>query len=267
MISPTARYVYRDADVRGDQFCRRLLHEAPAVMQPGGFCQITCNWPHIAGRDWQQDLAAWFEGLECDAWVLRSHTYNPSDYASMWVGSTESHDPQQFAATYREWSDFYKQESITAISMGQVAMRYRPGADCWFQLSDAPKKMLGNSGAFVLRAIAAHDFLAARRQDEKLLEACLQLAPEVRLEHQCAASDGRWAIAHSRLHLTAGFTYDADVDPYVTQLIVHCDGRTPLRALVTQLASQLGHEPEAVAGPVLQVVRTMVENGFLLPEK
>lgn len=143
VISPAARYMYRDSGVHADEFCRQVVRAVPGFLREGAFCQLLCNWAHIAGQDWRERLAAWFDGVGCDVWVLRSETHDPPTYAASWIQSIGERDPDAVGRDYDAWMAYYRVQQIEAISFGSITMRRRTTARNWLRTEDAPERMLG----------------------------------------------------------------------------------------------------------------------------
>src|SRR5205085_2959804 len=89
VITPGARYQYRDSGMRLDDFTRRIVTEAPDHLKEGGFCQLLCQWVELEGPDWQERVREWFEGSGCDVWVMKTDSRPPDSYAEKWIADTE----------------------------------------------------------------------------------------------------------------------------------------------------------------------------------
>ena len=83
----------------------------------------------MAGQQWQERLAEWFEGTECDAWVLRNETRNPSDFALFWLSGESGCD--DFVQTYDQWMKYYEEQQIDAINSGLITLRKASGRANW----------------------------------------------------------------------------------------------------------------------------------------
>jgi len=268
VISPETRFIYRDSGMHGDQITHTIVRRVPDYLCEGGFCQILCNWTQTTGEDWRQRLAGWFEGTGCDAWVIRSDTLAASAYASKWIRHTERDAPQQFRDRFDQWMDYYRQEQIETISGGLITMRRRSEAVPWFRADDAPEKMLGPAGDGVLLGFELRDFLEATRDDQVLLSRRLRISPDVRLQQQLQPCPKGWLIddAELQLRLCRGLAYSGNVDPYVAHLLARCDGQRVLGEVLREVAGFLEREPADVLPAMLDIVRRLVEQGFLLPE-
>jgi SAM-dependent methyltransferase len=71
VVSPENSFMLRDSGPPGDARCRKLIAEASQRLREGGYCQFMYTWAHLSGEDWREQMAAWFIGTGCDAWVLR----------------------------------------------------------------------------------------------------------------------------------------------------------------------------------------------------
>lgn len=266
VIAPQARYLFRDSGTRGDQFCRRLVRTAPPLLEEGGYCQLLGNWVHRKGQSWQEALAGWFDGTGCDALVYGGETQDASGYATSWIQDTESGGPEQFAETYDRWMRFYEQEGIEAVTYGILMLRKASGRPNWVCLEQTPDQFAGPCGAGVVRRFEVEGFLRARPDDRALLDACLRLAPEARLEQQYALTpDGMAAVAF-RLHTLKGLVFQTEVDAHVVELVVRCNGRRRLREVFQEIAAARGADPDALVPGGLPLVREMLRRGYLLAE-
>lgn len=265
VISPASSYLYRDSPLPGDEVCQKIVREVPRFLREGGYCQILCNWAHLTGQDWQARLASWFEGTGCDAWVLRSETREAADYAATWIRETEGESPAHVAQLYEEWMAYYEQGQIEAMSAGLITMRRRSSSPSWFRADDAPAKMLGPCGDNVVRLFEAQDFLETARDDRVLLEARLCISPDVRWEQHCMPSAQGWQITTSHVCLGRGLAYTGDMDPYAAHLVVRCDGKRPLRDILSDFATTVGSTMENFTPACLGVVRRLIAYGFLAP--
>ena len=265
VISPETKFIYRDSGTSSDQITQTIIRQVPPLLSEGGYCQILCNWAHLAGQDWKTRLAAWFEGTGCDAWVMRSDTLDAGPYAVKWIRHTERDDPDQFAQRFDRWMEHYDRQGIEAVSGGLITLRKRSGAANWYRADEAPEKMVGPLGEAIVGRFEACDFLEAFGQDELLVDQRLQVAPEVRLHQQFQPSENGWAATHGQVQLEAGLAYSGKLDPYMMRLIGQCDGRRPLGGLIDDLAKSAGQDPSSIVPTCLKVIRRLIEQGFLTP--
>ncbi len=265
VISPERRYIYRDSGMLGDEVTRKIVEQVPALLRQGGFCQILCNWAHVAGEDWQQRLAGWFEGTGCDAWVMCTDTLDAAGYAAKWIRHTEHDDTEEFGNRFDRWMAYYEQERIEAVSNGLITMRRRDGAANWFRADDGPEKMLGPAGDCVVRGFELRDFLEAAQDDRQLIARRLRVSPDARLQQVFEPTPEGWSVVQSELNLVRGLAYSGSIDAYLARMITRCDGERSLGDLIGDLAASLGKDPAELIPTCLEVVRRLLERGFLLP--
>ncbi len=265
VISPEMRYIYRDGGMQADQICQKIVREVPQFLNEGAYCQILCNWAEYAGQEWQERLRSWFEGTGCDAWVLRSETCKAGTYASTWIRHTERDDPEQFAQRLEAWVTYYEKHDIDSIGSGLITMRRAAGRANWFRADDGPENMLGPCGEHIVRGFELRDFLETVRDDSALLNSRLRVSPDVRLERHSSPSAEGWVDETVRLHLKQGLAYTGNIDPFVATMVIGCDGKQRLSDLLAHMAHSLGNDPASITPAFCNVVRGLIERGFLLP--
>lgn len=265
VISPDTAYIYRDSGLEGDEICRKIVAEAPRFLREGGYCQIICNWVERSGQDWGEALKRWIEGTGCDVWVLRSETGDAETYATTWIRHTELHETSDFARQFEEWMAYYERLGIEAMSAGVITLRKRSGPIHWFRADDAPEKMLGPSGNALLQGFELMDFLQTVQDESALLDTRLRVSPDIFLERQYAPSLEGWQHVASDLRLGKGLAYSGKVDKYVEELLIACNGGNRLCDIIAEIADAHGVEKSSISQPCCDLVRRLIERGFLLP--
>jgi hypothetical protein len=246
-----------------DDLCRDIVRRAPEFLREGGYCQLVCNWAHVAGQDWSARLASWVEGSGCDAWVLRSFTEDASTYALKRVAEVGD-TPGQATRWFDGWMAYYERERIEAVSFGLITLRRRAARPNWFRCDSLPA-LCGPCGAAIEQRFLRWDFLRAQRDDADLLGCCLHPADNLRWEVQHWLAPGGWAKAESRLWLTDGLAFGAGADRGAVEFLAGCGGERPLADHLRRLAAATGQAVSDLAPRFLQVVRMLVESGYLLP--
>ncbi len=264
-ISPSFRYLYRDSGMQLDGFCRALVRQAPEFLNEGGFFQICCDWVHLAGQDWKQRLAGWFEGSGCDVWVLRTDHHTASDYAHMWIRDTEHETPEGGARLYQEWLAYYAAQGIEAVGTGLIALRRASGRPNWIRIEDAPDDISGPFGDCVALGFELHDYLETAGAGDALLDAKLRVSPLARLDETCEWTQQGWRAASARIRLARGITYSSSIDLRLAGLVAGCDGRRTVRELLAELAANTNADLEKITPNCLALLRELIQRGFLLP--
>jgi len=263
VISPEFRTHYQNSGMTGDQFCQKIVRQAPEFLREGAFCQIFCHWAHVEGLKWQERLARWFEGTGCDVWVMRTETRSPTAYTYFWNQEKTSHP--EFPQIYNNWMAYYKRERIERISSGLITMRRSSGRPNWFRVGDAPEKVWGPLGDDITRVFELFDFLMDTREDRTLLNERLQVSPDVRYEPQYKPSAQGWRLRNGQLRRTQGFCYTCSVDPQTANLVLGCNGQLRVGDLLSGLAAQRKVTLESIAPTCLANIRRLIGRGFLLP--
>lgn len=265
VIAPTARYMYRDSGMKLDDFAHRIIREAPEHLTDGGYCQILCQWVEREGEDWRERLPTWFDGSGCDVWVMKNDSFPPDAYAEKWIADTEHHPEEGVERLFEQWMEFYAAERIVAIHSGAIAMRRREG-DNWIRIDDGPDRARSAFGNAVLRAFSLGDYLQ-HLDDAALLVQRLRISPDIHLIQRCDWADGAWRAEAAQLRFHTELEYIANVNQHVATLVSRCTGERTVRDLIAQLAKESGIAPERLVAACLQLVRGMVERGFLLPRQ
>jgi hypothetical protein len=265
VISPENRYIYRDGGMAGDELIKKIARQAPDYLSEGGYCHILCNWAEEADQDWKERLRSWFERTPCNVWVIRSETRDAGTYASTWIRHTEKKAVDDFERRFEEWTDYYERQSIRSIGAGMITLRKSPGRSVWFRAEDGPERMNGNCGEDIAMGFALQDYLKSVPEDIDLMQSVLQVSPKTRLDRESIPTDEGWMDQSFRLRISDGLAYSANVDPIVANLLVKCNGRTPLNHLVYQAAAALNEPVEKLTSPLCGIVRSLIAQGFLLP--
>jgi|WetSurMetagenome_2_1015567.scaffolds.fasta_scaffold89065_2 SAM-dependent methyltransferase len=265
VISPESRYIYRDSGMAGDEVCRKIIREAPLYLSEGGFCQILCNWAEYADVDWKQRLKEWCEGSGCDVLVMRNQSKDVATYAATWLRHTEKLEMDNLSELFDQWMAYYRDQAIESVGGGVINMRRRSGGANWFRADDGIETVYGPGGEYVVKLLAAQDFLEGVRDDAALLELPFIVSPDVRLLEQKEPTPAGWVVEVTEVHLSRGLYQKGRIDPYVERLLVGCDGTKPLKNLIAHMASALGVEVERIEPAICAMVRDFVGRGFLRP--
>lgn len=225
VISPETTVTFRDSGMRGDLFCRRLARESAARLNPGGYFQMICDWPHIAGQSPEQSLATWFEALNADVLVLRLRTTDPVSYAKQWVLSDTTHgksrEPAQLQQVLKSWIDFYASQHFAAISTGVVTLRMlNTGASRtpWFRLDHATEPLVSPAGEQIFQLMAGED-LVRSADATTLLAMRYRVTPAMRLHQQLTPGDTGWSLVETRVQSTEGFSIVTPLDPPTARVL------------------------------------------------
>ncbi len=263
VISPQDDFIYRDSGLQGDAFCERILRSAPGHLAEGGFAQVICNWARIAGQDWLERLAGWFDGAGCDVWIVHWTSAEPGDYAQNWLSQSDRlSSPDRFADEFERWMAYYDRHRIEAIDFGIITLRRRATVRNWFRV-DTDRDPDHCVGEGFLVGFAAHD-LMDRIGDDRMLEGvALACRPGLIVSQRLRPSDSGWSVDGAECVLGDGPRFEGEFSPIVFHLLTLCRDRLPLSEVLSQVASRLGRPVDDIREECLDAVRSLILQGFL----
>jgi hypothetical protein len=264
VVSPQDDLTYRDSGLQGDAFCEQLIRAVPGHLAKGGFAQVLCNWVRIAGQDWLERLSAWFDGSECDVWIIHARSTRPVEYAQQWLPQGDRFASGRFADDFDRWMTYYERHQIEAIDGGLISMRKRTGVRNWIRV-DTDRDVDGPSGAGILAGFAGQDLVDGVGESEALLELRLLCPAEVRVSQRLGPTESGWMVERADCILGAGPRFEGEFNPLVFHLLTLCRGHLPLSAVLSQVACRLGQDEKAIRAECLDAVRSLVVQGFLQP--
>ncbi len=261
-ITPATQYLFCDNPLDLDQLCRRLAREAPLHLNEGGYFHMLCEWAEVRGQPWQERLSEWLEGTGCDAWVMKGYSEDPAQYAEERI-RTNTATPDRDADLYADYMAYYRQRSVEAIHGGLITMHRRSGQN-WIFMEEVEHTPKTPCGDLVVQTFAVRDFLLSHSSDDQLLALKPKLSPHARLEHIFQQVEGAWKPESLTLRLVKGFDLFLGLQPIVAEFLVGCDGTRPLSELIGNFATKADAPLEQVQKECLDVVRKLLERGFLL---
>ena len=95
---------------------------------------MLCNWVRIRGQDWLVRVSQWFDGSECDVWIIHRSSVEPGEYAQNWLTQSGSSLPDRFADDFERWIRYYDENEIEAIDVGLINLRRRTGGRNWLRV-------------------------------------------------------------------------------------------------------------------------------------
>jgi methylase of polypeptide subunit release factors len=263
VISPSKRFEFRDAGMRGDEFCRRLIRAVPSYLNPSGCCQLKCNYAHRSGEDWTESLTSWFEGLGCDVIVWVERVEDASEYALTWITGTESHDLEKIPILYEQWMDYFDEEKIEAVSYLLVTMRRTNGPCNWTRIDPSSRQIVGPCSTELLNTFLTQDKLGPLLDGARLLEMRPRLAADVRVVQEHAMSDEGLRVSETRLCKMGGSRFVLPIEPHIGSLAARFDGTRDVRDVLGEMARALGQDAESTQQEGLALVRSLLDRGIL----
>jgi hypothetical protein len=267
VISPATgeRLVYRDSGLPGDELVRRVVTLAPGHLNPGGWCQLLANWPHVRGQAWEERVSGWLPGSGCDAWVLQREVVDVAEYVELWLKDAGLHGAPDYASRYDAWLAWFDEQGVDAVGFGWVNLRKldetaQTGREPVLRVESWPFEVEQPLGGEVADW-ARRTVFAAGTADADLLAARLVARPDVRQETlgPPGAEDPETIV----LRQQRGLRRARQVDTVLAGLVGACDGDLGVGQILDALAQILDRPAQALRDGYLPKVRELVEDGFL----
>ena len=256
VISPENKLIYRDAT--GDAYLHQLIHEIPAYLTEGGFAQLLSNWIHGKDEPWWVPLEKTLEELSVDTWLIRNGSLGPEAYADWWLrnDSRFKNNKRKYAKTKKDWVEWYREQGIEKIAIGDIALRRRASGPSWISSSSLTRVVETPAGEQLVRMFETQDYLADLPDDDTLLEAVLlPVEMEIRPEEDTGTL---------KAVTTAGLSFQAGISPLTAEVIRGLDGRTSLRTAI-QKTGQAGEDGLDLDPTLLLEIQILLGMGMLVP--
>lgn len=265
VISPTRRFLFRDAGMRGDEFCRQLVRSVPSYLAEGGYCQLKANFAHQADEDWKESVTRWFEGLHCDVVVWVERVEDASQYAMTWIVGTESNNANEILDLYEQWMDYYEAQKIEALSYLLITLRRTDQRHNWTRVDEAPRQIVGPCAAELLTTFRMQDNWGPNVDEVALLDTRIQLAADIHIQQRHALTTEGVQAVETKLSKTGGAQFVARVEPHIASFVARCDGTRSAGKLLADMASALNESEAFITGPGIAMVRSLMDRGIVVP--
>jgi hypothetical protein len=270
VVSPAARFEYRDAGFDGDDLCRALVRSAPGHLTDGGWCQLLANWLHVRGQDWRERVGGWVLPTGCDALVLQREVLDPMQYVELWLrdAGDEPMSPG-YAQAYEGWLDWFDAHDVEGVGMGWVTLRASGQDQPRVQLEDLRHGVVQPVGADIA---GWFDRVGRLRDlaDGDLLETTPALAPDVRVDTESAPASSTVGgsaglrAGPPRVRQTAGLCRSGQIDALGVAVLAAVDGTRTLGQVLQAVAQAHDLAADDLLPAAAGAVRTLLEEGFLL---
>lgn len=272
----------------GDDLCRDLIRMTPAHMAPDGYATILFSWHHSDDNDWRTRPAAWLEGLDVDAMVIKFRTDAVEAYARRWliesghgISATDSNRSSVAEnavlstlaqSPLEEWLAFYAKLGAHQISMGACVLHRRtthPQVATWRRFEQFPMDSIDESGSSQLQRLFAGEtrqrFFKAR--DDEMLAWRPRVTREIEVEqHLVLTNEHSWGLRQAALKQTLGFPMPIGIDGVVMEVLRMCDGSISMREISQRLAQRHG-APEAQAiAQTKHLLDRLLNLGYMEPD-
>jgi methylase of polypeptide subunit release factors len=260
-VTPSSTLVYCENPMDLDGYCRRVVREGAGMLEEGGYLQMTLEWVQVEGQNWRERVAEWFDGSDCDGWVIRSYEGNPDEYALERVKDFYTESVEVRDARYRELVEYYRRKKVERILGGMLIARKRVGQN-WLRFDEQALSPNEPAGAMVEDLFATQTLLAGT-PDAGLLESKPRLRDGVQLRQYLRPQGGRWAAAGMELAQGGALPASLSVDPAVADFLAKLDGNRSLAEVAREVSAKVGVPVEAVAAQCCAVTRRLANARFL----
>jgi methylase of polypeptide subunit release factors len=260
VISPKARWQYRDAGYPGDEFSRLVVTTAATHLADDGFASLNVSWLAATEDDPDEHVHAWLDGNGCDAWILNLSGSDPVDHAAGWNDHLSS-DPQAFAAAIDEWTSYFAGLGAGWISEGSVVMHKRAGDRHIVRADSVDEDELEFASDQIERVFTA--LAAIARDGDAVLDGHLRLVEETRFDQEL---DRTGAVTSTLLVLDEGTCTDWELSVDEADVLVALDGATTLDQAVARVARREDlskSEAAELRRDVRDLARDLLETGAL----
>jgi methylase of polypeptide subunit release factors len=262
-VSPATACLYRDNPMDGDEFVKQVIQAAPVYLNDGGYAQILCNWAQYADETWTIRLSGWLKPTGCNAWVVRGKSYDPAEYARLWL---DGYDTANAEELFGDWMSYYESQGIASIDGGLITMQRAERKPNWLRIDAKLPRVFPDAGAHVARCFWLQDVLD-RLPDYQLLDQVLYLSPSVNLVQTSRPSITGWKVFSCQLTMTRGIAYTVKLDPTLMRIVAACNGRQQLGRLFQTIAIANKEDLQIVVSRYLEAVRRLVALGYLWPAR
>jgi methylase of polypeptide subunit release factors len=260
VISPKARWQYRDAGYPGDEFSRLVVTTAAAHLADDGFASVLVSWLAESEDEPDEHVHGWLNGNGCDAWILGLTGSDPIDHAAGWNDHLSS-DPEAYAAEIDDWTSYFAELGAGWISEGGVVMHKRPGDRHIVRADTVVEDELEFASDQIERVFNALSALA--RHGDSVLDGHLRLVEETRFDQEL---DRTGAVTSTLLVLDEGTCFDWELTVDEADVLVALDGATTLDQAVARVARReelSKSETAELRRDVRDLARDLLETGAL----
>jgi len=260
VISPKARWQYRDAGFPGDDFSRLVVTSAAAHLEDDGFASVLVSWLAASEDDPDEHVHEWLEGNGCDAWIIGLAGSDPVDHAAGWNDHLSA-DPDAYAAEIDEWTSYFEALGAGWISEGGVVMHKRAGDRHIVRADGVDEDELEFASDQIDRVFTA--LAAIARDGDAVLDGRLRLVEETRFDQEL---DRTGTVTSTLLVLDEGTCTDWELTVEEADVLVALDGATTLDQAVSRVARREDlskREAAELRRDIRDLARDLLEVGAL----
>ena len=176
VVSPEARWAYRDSGFRGDDVTAHVVLEAAAHLDDGGYATLLGSWLIVDEDTPEARPAAWVKKTRCDAWIMTSIESDPLEHAATWNGSFFA-DAATYADALEKWTRYIGELGARGVGEGAILL-HRNGNRASLRVDEIDEDSLEEADAQIRRAFAN------RHLAKDILDVKLKRAMPIRVERE-----------------------------------------------------------------------------------
>jgi len=217
VVSPEARWAYRDSGFRGDDVTAHVVHEAASRLTVGGYATLLGSWLIIDEDRPEERPSAWAKGTGCDAWILTSIESDPLEHAATWNSSFFA-DAGTYAEALERWTRYIGELGARGVGEGAILLHRKKGRTS-IRIDEIDEDSLEDADRQIRRAFANR-----RQSTNGLLDARLARAMPLRLERELGRKSAEIVLGEGTCSILP-------TTPSAAGLVERLDGKKTLRKL------------------------------------
>jgi len=260
VISPKARWQYRDAGFPGDEFSRLVVTSAAAHLEDDGFAAVLVSWLAASEDEPDEHLHEWLDGNGCDAWIVGLAGSDPLDHAAGWNDHLGA-DATGYEEALDEWTSYFAALGAGWISEGGVVLHRRAGERHVVRAAAADEDELEYASDQIERVFRALEAFA--RDGDAVLDGRLRLVEDAGFDQEL---DRTGAVTSTTLVLDEGTCPEWELTVETAAVLVALDGATTLEQAVARVARREDlskRETAELRRDVRDLARDLLELGAL----
>lgn len=263
VVSDGRSFEYRDGGMTGDDLGRSLVRGIPGHLREGGRAVLLANWLHAHDEDWQERVAGWVQGLECDAWIVQRDVQDATQYVGSWMAEATVPGTDIYQAQALRWLEALDRLGAHAIGFGWIVLQRTGAVDPPVVIEDRTSAPRLPGGPQVLEALALHRLLA-ETDAFAMLAGRWAVAEGVVLQAEEHRAGGAWLPGPHRAVRSGDWRAPVELDHLGALLLRHCDGTRSLGEVVGRVEEQTGLPEDEVLASCLLTARVLLAEGLLV---
>ncbi|MBM3783254.1 MAG: methyltransferase [Acidobacteria bacterium] len=264
VVKGSSRQLFADGGMGADRFSEKLIREAGAHLNEGGFAHVISDVINYTDESAEDRLRGWVKDNGCDVLIFAGVQMFPPQYVDAWLSSLLKVDPERYTAERTEWLSYLTEVRVAAIQHHFVGMRKRTtGEPNWIIYGPVPKAVGGHYGHQVARLFRCIDLM--RASDEIVLNAKLRVAPETRMTMLFEPGERNWKQSETKLLLDGGLSFSKEVPGAIGRFAGLCDGERTVSEILGVLAQAAGISLDDTIPHALPGVRDLLAFGYVAP--